>query len=96
VIDTLRIACANVESELACLLAPRLRKPAEAKKALANLFAAPGRVRVSADAIRVVLSPAARDDERDAFAALCEAINGWELVLPDDPRRRPMRFQAQL
>jgi hypothetical protein len=57
---------------------------------------AAGDIRVSGDAIRVVLSPAARDDERDAFAALCGAINGWDLVLPGDPRRRPMRFQAQL
>jgi hypothetical protein len=96
VIDTLRIACANAESELALELAPQLRKPREAKKALANLLAAPGRVRVSADAIRVTLSPAARDDEREALAALCGAINEWKLVLPGDPRRRPLRFQSQL
>lgn len=96
VLDTLRIACANAESDLALELAPQLRRPREAKKALANLFAAPGRVRVSADGIRVTLSPAARDDEREALAALCGVINDWKLALPGDPRRRPLRFKSQL
>ncbi len=96
VMDTLRIACANAESDLALELAPNLRKPGEAKKALANLFAASGRVRVSSDAIRIVLSPAARDDEREGFALLCDSVSDWNLALPGDPRRRPMRFQSQL
>jgi len=96
VIDTLRIACANAESDLALELAPQLRRPKEAKKALANLFAAPGRVRASGDAIRVSLSPAATNDEREAFAGFCKTINHWNLALPGDPARRPLRFQSQL
>ncbi len=46
VLDTLRIACANAEADLAALLASRLPRATEAKKTLANLLAAPGRVRV--------------------------------------------------
>ena len=43
-IDTIRIACAN--ADLAGELAPFLARPAEAKRALRNLLAAPGHVRV--------------------------------------------------
>jgi len=96
VLDTLRIACANAESELAATLAPQLRKPAEAKKALANLFAAPGRVRLAGGEVRVTLVPVGRDDERDAFPVLCDVLNKWNLVLPGDPNRRPLRFRSQL
>jgi hypothetical protein len=96
VIDTLRIACANVESELACLLAPRLRKSAEAKKALANLFAAPGEVRVTGKSITVSLAHAARRDELEAFDALFEIVNRRGLTLPGDPEHRPLRFKSQL
>jgi hypothetical protein len=96
VLDTLRIACANAESELAATLAPHLRKPAEAKKALANLFAAPGRVRLAGGEIRVTLVPVGRDDEQEAFPVLCDVLNRWDLVLPGDAQRRPLRFRSQL
>src|SRR5262249_36739504 len=45
-VDTVRIACANVEADLAGALGEHLDAPREAKKALANLFAAPARIRV--------------------------------------------------
>lgn len=45
-LDTIRIACANAESDLAAILTPHLHKPAEAKKTLATLFASPGSIRV--------------------------------------------------
>jgi len=96
VLDTIRIACANAESELACELAPRLNKPAEAKKALANLFAAPGDVRVNKKSITVEIYPAGRKDEREAFVALFETVNRWNLTLPGDPESRPLRFKTQL
>jgi len=96
VIDTLRIACANVESELACLLAPHLRKPAEAKKVLANLFAAPGEVRINGRTATVSIAPAARKDEREAIEALFAAVNRLEVTLPGDPDQRPLQFKSQL
>lgn len=96
VLDTLRIACANVESELAGELAPHLRKPAEAKKALANLLAAPGEVRVNGKSITVTLSPAARKDEREAFDVLFQTLNRRRLTIPGDPDERQLRFKSQL
>jgi hypothetical protein len=96
VLDALRIACANVESELAAILAPHLRKPREAKKALANLFAAPGRVRLAGDQIHVTLVPVGRDDEQDAFPILCAELNRLKLVLPGDPKGRILRFRSHL
>jgi hypothetical protein len=95
-LDTLRIACANAESELAATLAPHLRRPREAKKALANLFAAPGRVRLAPGEVHVTLAPVGRDDELEAFPVLCAALNQWALVLPGDPKRRLLRFRSQL
>jgi hypothetical protein len=95
-IDTIRIACANAESELAALLGPHLPKPAEAKKALANLFAAPGEVRVQPSAITVTLNAAGTAHEQVAYAALLEQINEWRLPLPGDPKRRPLRFRSHL
>jgi hypothetical protein len=95
-IDTIRIACANAESDLAGELAPHLDKPAEAKKALANLLASPGHVRVAADAVEVTLLPAGTRDERAAFEHLLDTVSGWKLTLPGDPRRRPLRFRSQL
>lgn len=95
-LDTIRIACANAEGELAAILAPRLREPAEAKKVLANLFAAPGDVRVNATSITVTLSPAANRDESNAIAALLDALCRQKLTLPDDPQARPLRFRSHL
>ncbi len=66
VIDTLRVALANIESELAARLAPGLPCPLEAKKTLANLLVAPGRLRLSPGILHVDLSPAATAPERKA------------------------------
>lgn len=92
VIDTIRIACANAESELAAMLAPHLPRGAEAKKALANLFAAPGRVQVGAKAITVTLHPAGTGSELVAFDAFVRQLNGYRLCLPGDQERRALRF----
>ncbi len=43
-LDSVRIACANVESDLAATLAEAMVLPAEAKKLLANVLRAPGHV----------------------------------------------------
>lgn len=95
-LDTVRIACANAESELALMLAPHLRKPREAKKALANLFASPGAVRVNGKSITVTLQPAATTAEGQAFDALCNQVNRMALTLPGDPEARRLRFQYQI
>ena len=58
VIDTLRIALANVEGTLAADLSHYLRRPRETKKLLANLVTAPGTVRVGTRHIDVTLQPA--------------------------------------
>ena len=92
VVDTVRVALANCESALAIELAPRLRKPREAKKTLANLLAAPGHVRVNRRSISVRLSPAGTRRELAAFERLLDKVNARALTLPGDPRRRPLRF----
>ena len=94
--DTIRIACANAETELALMLAPHLRKPKEAKKALANLFAAPGAVRVNGKSVTVNLQPAATADERLAFEAFFNEVNSLNLPLPGDDKARRLRFRLQL
>jgi len=96
VVDTLRIACANAESDLAGELALTLSKPAEAKKALANLLQAPGHVRVNGQSVSITLLPAATPDEAVAFEELLNEVNRWGLVLPGDPKRRALRFRAQI
>jgi len=96
VIDVLRIVGANAESELAALIAPHTTRPREAKKIIANIFAAPGRVAVTTDAIHVKLAPAANRSERHAIARLLEALNKRNLTLPGDPKRLPLRFEIQL
>ena len=92
-LDAVRIACANAESELASMLAPKLARPREAKKLLANLFAAPGNVRVTERTIHITLAPAATDRERAALAQLVRQLDDAELVLPGDPRRRHLRLR---
>jgi hypothetical protein len=92
VIDTLRVALANVEAELADDLAPHLRKPREAKKTLANLLAAPGHIRIGQRSIKVALEPAGTARELRAFVALLRATNARRLTLPGDLTRRPLRF----
>jgi transposase len=94
-IDTLRVALANAESELAARLASSLPRPAEAKKTLANLFAAPGRVRLTPRAIHIDLAPAASPTERDALDQLLRDLDALDLTLPGDPEQRRLRFRAQ-
>ena len=96
VVDTIRMACANVETDLATLLAPHLVIPAEAKRALANIFAAPGSVHVGDGRITVSLQPAGTKSELRAFAAFLGRCNRMRLTLPGDPARRPLRFRLQL
>ncbi len=93
--DVIRIVCANVESDLAALLALHLGRPREAKKVLANLFAAPGNVTITEKAINVRLSPAANPSEQAAIRNFFTAINERDLTLPSDPKRLPLRFELQ-
>ena len=92
-LDTIRIACANAESELAAFLAPRLPRAAEAKKALSNLLVAPGQVHATSEHITVTLQPAATPAEQQAFASFLADLDAWNLTLPADPR--PLRFRIQ-
>lgn len=93
VVDTIRNALANIETNLATELAPHLTKPREAKKTLATLLTAPGQVRVTTDSIRVVLRPAGTRREYRAFAALLRRINARRLTLPGDAAARRLRFR---
>jgi hypothetical protein len=92
VLDTLRTALANAEADLAVLLAPHLDRPREVKKLLANLFAAPGAVRVNSHAVTVRLMSAASDAERDALRAFLRDVTRLRLSLPGDPDRRRLRW----
>jgi hypothetical protein len=94
-VDTVRIACANVESDLASELAPYLNKGAEAKKALQNLFSSSGDIRVNAKSITIAIDPIGRKDEIEAFAELFKVVNQWKLTLPGDPEKRYLRFDTQ-
>lgn len=93
-LDTVRVAGANIEAELATLLAPHLTKPAEAKKTLAVLFAAPGRVRVGTRTIAITLAPAGSADEHEAYAQFWKDVNRLNLTLPGDQRGRGLRFHS--
>src|SRR5512144_47181 len=95
IVDVIRVVCANAESELAALIAPHMRRPREAKKVIANILAAPGKVTVTDQAIHVRLAPAANRSEREAIRRLFTAINQRALVLPSDPSRLPLRFDLQ-
>lgn len=96
VIDVIRIVCANAEADLATLLAPRLTKPREAKKVVANLLVAPGKVAVTEDAVHVSLAPAANVAERRAIRSLFAELNQRNLTLPGDRKRLPLRFELHL
>lgn len=96
VIDVIRIVCANAESDLATVLAAHLRRPREAKKIIANLFAAPGKITVTERAIHVRLAPAANRSEKEAIRQLLIAINDRSLTLPGDPKRLPLVFDLQV
>lgn len=95
-LDTIRIACANAESDLAQILARSMNKPREAKHLLANIFRAPGNVRVTASTISVDLAPAATPAERFAIANLLRDVSALRLTLPGDARRRVLTFRSQL
>ena len=95
-IDTLRILIANTVAELAATLGPLLPRPAEAKKTLDNLLAAPAVIHSTRSIIVVELAPAATRRERAAFIELLRPINARKLSLPGDPARRPLRFKVQL
>jgi hypothetical protein len=95
-LDTLRLLAANVESELATTLGPHLARPAEAKKTLANLFAAPAVVHATSRAIVVNLAPAGTRRELRAFRALLTLLTAQRLTLPGDPTRRPLCFRTQV
>ena len=88
VLDTLRTALANLESDYALLLAPHLERPREAKKLLAALFAAPGTVHLGSRAVTVRLMPAATHSERSALSVFLADLTRHRLSLPGDPDRR--------
>ncbi len=92
VLDTLRIALSNMESELAVLLARHVDRPRETRRLLATLFAAPGTVRVSSRGVTVGLMPAASESERVALRAFLRDATRLRLSLPGDPDRRRLRW----
>jgi hypothetical protein len=96
VVDTLRIVLANVIADLAAALGPLLTRPAEAKKTLDNLLAAPAVVYTTRKQVLIELTPAGTRRERAAFAELLRPINARKLSLPGDPARRPLRFKVQV
>jgi hypothetical protein len=95
-IDSVRIACANAESDLAAMLAEAMVLPTEAKKLLSNVLRAPGHVVVGQSVITVRLAPAANRSERDAILAFLARCNRMNLTLPGDPARRRLSFQSQI
>jgi len=95
-IDTIRIACANAEADLAGELAPLLARPAEAKRALRNLVVSPGHVRLGKRTISVTLLPAGNANELSAFERLLEVLSRANLALPGDPLQRRLRFRSQI
>lgn len=92
-LDTIRIACINAESDLADVLRESLARPKEAKKVLANLFKATGSIRNTDHSVIVTLDMVGTDDERDAVERLLQNVNQRNLSLPGDPLARPLRFQ---
>lgn len=96
VIDTIRIACLNAEAHLADELSEHLRKPREAKKLLASIFASPGEIRVGKKSVTINLAIAARTDERKAIALFFDTINTWKLTLPGEPEQRILKFKSQI
>ena len=94
-LDSVRIACANAESDLAAILAEAMVIPTEAKKLLANVLHAPGHIVVGQSLITVRLAPAANRSERNAIISFLARCNRMNLTLPGDPARRRLRFQSQ-
>lgn len=96
IIDVIRVVCANAESDLAAIIAPNLTKPREAKKVVANLLIAPGKVAVTRDAIHIQLAPAGNVAERRAMRCLFAAINRRTLTLPGDRHSLPLHFSLHV
>jgi hypothetical protein len=94
VLDTLRTALANLESDFALLLAKRLERPREAKL-LAALFVAPGTVHVGSGRVTVRLMPAANDGERAALSAFLTKVTRLRLELPGDPDHHRLRWMLK-
>jgi hypothetical protein len=94
-IDTVRIACARAESDLAARLRPHLSMPEEAKKVIANIFKAHGNIHVNDDSILISLDAAGNANELKAIRTALEELNALELAHPGDPRRRPLCFTLQ-
>lgn len=92
VLDTLRTALANVEADLAVLLAKHLERPREAKKYLATLFAAPGTVQLHSRSVTVKLSPAGTAAEQAAYAKFLDDVSRLKLSLPGDPDGLALRW----
>jgi hypothetical protein len=95
-LDTIRIACANAESDLAQMLARTMTKPREAKKLLSNILRAPAWVRVGTTSISVDLAPAATAAEAESIHEFLKDVSRLRLRLPGDSRRRKLRFRSQL
>jgi hypothetical protein len=96
VIDTLRILIANIVAELATTLGPFLAQPAQAKKTLDNLLAAPAVVYATRKLMVVELAPAGTRRELAAFRELLRPLNARKLSLPADPSRRHLVFKCQI
>jgi hypothetical protein len=92
VLDTIRTALANVEADLAVLLAKHLDRPREAKKYLAVLFAAPGTVQVTSRSVTVKLRPAGSATEQAAYAKFLDDVTRLKLSLPGDPDGLSIRW----
>jgi hypothetical protein len=95
-VDTFRCVAQYAEAELATILAPNMLMPAEAKRLLQNVFAAPGDIRVSKTAITVTIAPAANRSERAALNAFFTDFNRRRLSHPGDPLSRPVCFRLQI
>jgi len=98
VIDTIRVACANAESDLACMLAEHLpeRARAESKRVLANILSAPGGVHVGDRHVTVRIAPPGTRMELHAIRVFLRRCNALRLVLPGDDDRRPRRFRLHV
>ena len=94
-IDAFRCVAQNAEAELAAQLAPGMVLPGEAKRLLQNVFAAPGDIQVSKNAITVSLDPAVNRSEKTALTAFFSSFNDRRLCHPGDPHARPVRFQLR-
>ncbi|MFI5297140.1 MAG: putative transposase [Polyangiales bacterium] len=92
-VDTIRIACANAEAELAAMIAPTLPKPAEAKRLLRTIFNAPGRLTVGVQTLTLHLDVAATPAERDALEVFATAFEARRLALPGGRTRKTLRVR---